>query len=86
MLVERVFELGGILTIVFGAALAVLLYATDAGSYGVGIFLGPLLLIGFGAFFIGVGRQARADRQALLALAGGSRGTGPAQRPPPGGG
>ncbi len=69
MLVERVFEIGGVLTIAAGAALAGLLYATGAYGVSVGVFLTPALLIGFGVFFLWVGRQAREDRRGLLALA-----------------
>lgn len=86
MLVERVFSLGGLLVIAFGILLAALVYATGAWRYGVGLLLGPALMIGFGAFFLGVGRQARRDREALLALPETPAPPGGSVRPPAGGG
>ena len=68
MLIERTFAIGGVLVVLFGAALAALVLGSGAWRYGIGLLLAPALLVGFGVFFLYVGRQAREDRERLLAV------------------
>lgn len=68
MLIERTFAIGGALVLLFGAALAALVVGSGAWQYGIGLVLAPALLVGFGVFFLYVGRQAREDRERLLAV------------------
>ncbi|MGI0131826.1 MAG: hypothetical protein ACREDK_01825 [Thermoplasmata archaeon] len=77
MLIERVFLIGGTLTILLGGMIAIAeLLAGSVGTYPA--FLETaVLLIAFGVFFLYVGRGARRERVALLALGD------PVQRPPP---
>jgi hypothetical protein len=67
MLPERIFTIGGVLTIAAGVLLVVAFVLSP-----VFLFYGPLeagaLLIGFGVFFIYVGRGARRDRRRLTDL------------------
>jgi hypothetical protein len=69
MLIERTFAVGGVLCIVLGALLAAAFLSAGGLALLAGAVLGPVLLIGFGGFFLYVARQARQDRQRLLALA-----------------
>ncbi len=77
MLPERVFELGGALTIALaGTLLGAVLWAGVGPDY-IGFWIVPPMLTSFGAFFIYVGRQARAERRRLLALVEQSTGDSP---------
>lgn len=66
MLIERTFEIGGLLcwamALLLGAALVVAgIVAIDPATIVV-----PILFAGIGSLFLAVGRQARRDRLALL--------------------
>ena len=65
MLNERIFTIGGCLTIVAGVLLLVA-FALNPDSLLWGVIEAGLLLVGFGVFFIYVGREARRGRQRLL--------------------
>jgi uncharacterized membrane protein HdeD (DUF308 family) len=62
---ERVFEIGGILTIVAGILLLAA-FALNPVWLLWGILEAGALLIAFGAFFLYVGRGSRKDRRRLL--------------------
>jgi hypothetical protein len=68
MLRERVFSIGGWLCIGFGASLLAISVAFGIVEVAWGVLVTPLLLVGFGSFFVYVGREARRDRLELLAL------------------
>ncbi len=65
MLAERVFIIGGVLSIVAGAAFLLTFLA-----FGTGLLIALIptggFLVGFGVFFVYVGRGARNARQRLL--------------------
>jgi hypothetical protein len=66
MLIERVFAIGGLLCLAAGAWLAV-----ETAIYGLVYFgwaEGAALFVGFGIFFLYVGRGARRQRRSLLEL------------------
>lgn len=65
MLRERVFAIGGGLTIAAGVLLLAT-FALNPGWLLAGIVEAGGLLIGFGIFFIYVGRGSRNDRRRLL--------------------
>ncbi len=79
MLRETQFLVGGALTIALGVLLVGLLVWAGAGFDYFGGYLGALLAVGFGAFFVYVGRSERQDRAPLLEVP-----DGPAPPPPPG--
>jgi hypothetical protein len=68
MLRERVFSIGGWLCIGFGASLLAVSVAWGIVEVAWGVLVTPLLLVGFGSFFVYVGREAKRDRLELLAL------------------
>lgn len=65
MLRERVFAIGGWLTIVAGA-LFLMAFVLNPSPLLAGVLPAGALLIGFGAFFLYVGRGARRERLQLL--------------------
>jgi hypothetical protein len=79
VLLERTFAIGGGLLLVFGALLLGVAIALGLAWTLFGIVLSGGVLIGFGVFFLRVGRDARRHRTALLAL-----GEGPPEGPRPG--
>jgi hypothetical protein len=84
MLIERTFEVGGAMTLASGGLF--LAYLVESGilfAYP-GFLVAGAGLVGFGAFFVWVGRQARQERLALLALGSGEgRPQGTTEREPP---
>lgn len=70
MLPERTFTVGGVASVAFGVALLGLLVAVGGLEEGIGAIASSVGLIGFGAFFLYVGRAAARDRAGVLALAG----------------
>jgi hypothetical protein len=66
MLRETQFLVGGGLTIALGASLIGLLVWAGAGFDYFGGYLGSGLAVGFGAFFVYVGRSERRERAPLL--------------------
>ncbi len=69
MLRETTFLLGGALTIALGVALLVGLYLAGAGAQVPNAWIGGLAAVGFGAFFVYVGRdEARTRREYLRGL------------------
>ncbi|MGC2035883.1 MAG: hypothetical protein WA761_10650 [Thermoplasmata archaeon] len=68
MLRERVFSIGGWLCIGFGASLLAVSVVFGIVEVAWGVLVTPLLLVGFGSFFVYVGREAKRDRLDLLAL------------------
>jgi hypothetical protein len=69
MLRETTFVLGGALTIALGAALLVGLFLAGAGAQVPNAWLAGLVAIGFGAFFVHVGRdEVRTRREYLRGL------------------
>jgi hypothetical protein len=69
MLPERVFEIGGALTILLAGILLGAVIWAEVGLDYFGFWIVPPMLVLFGAFLLYVGRQARADRRRLLELA-----------------
>lgn len=65
MLRETVFAIGGAFLIAFGAALAVAMVFAGIGWNGLDLYLSTAAGIGFGAFFIYVGRIERSARRRL---------------------
>ncbi len=63
---ETTFQVGGILVIGLGLALGVGLYLSGAGVEFLGAWLGAGVAVGFGAFFLYVGRAESADRRRAL--------------------
>ncbi len=59
---ETTFVVGGGVTIALGFALGAGLYWAGAGLAYAGVWLAAGMSVGFGGFFIYVGRQARAFR------------------------
>ena len=76
---ETTFRIGGILTIALGVALAYGLFQANAGVEFVDAWLAAGMAVGFGAFFLYVGRDLHRYRQEYLAAI-------EAGRPPPPGG
>lgn len=78
MLREVGFVVGGALLTATGVAFFAILVILGAGWWEYSAYLASLLMVGFGAFFIYVGRSEGADRRRELAeLENGS------SRPPP---
>jgi len=65
MLIERTFALGGWVCIVSGVALALAIVLLAPGAWVA--LSSSAFLIGFGALFVFVGRDARRSRLELLA-------------------
>ena len=65
MLTERVFAIGGCLAIAAGGLLVVAFILNPVPLLW-GLLEAAILLMGFGGFFINVGRGARRDRRRLL--------------------
>lgn len=65
MLPERVFSIGGVLSVGAGGLLLVS-YILDPSTLLWGDLEAAILLIAFGLFFLYVGRGARSDRRRLL--------------------
>jgi hypothetical protein len=65
VLPERVFVIGGCLAIAAGGLLFLAFILNPTPLLG-GLLEAGLLLVGFGGFFIYVGRGAHRDRQKLL--------------------
>jgi hypothetical protein len=63
---ETTFIVGGALTIGLGIALAYGLFVSGAGWEFVDAWLAAGIAVGFGAFFIYVGRAEAADRRRYL--------------------
>jgi len=68
MLVERVFEIGGVLLAATGGVLIAASVWGGFDPYAIGYLETGVLLLGFGLFFVYVGREARRDRRKLLEL------------------
>jgi len=66
LLRETTFVLGGAMVIAMGVALIVGLLWSGAGWEYAGGWLGAFLAIGFGAFFVQVGRGEGAERRRWL--------------------
>ena len=79
MLRETTFFAGGIAVIVVGVILGVALWWTGAGLEFWGAWLGAGMMVGLGAFFWSVGRDAQAYRRRWL------KETEEGRPPPPGG-
>lgn len=79
MLRETVFYLGGGVVIALGVLLGFGLWATGAGLVYWSAWLSAGIAVGLGAFFVYVGRDARAFRRAWL------RALEEGRPPPPGG-
>ncbi len=78
---ETTFEVGGALTIALGVLLGLGLFVSGAGVDYLDAWLAAALGVGFGAFFVSVGRSAgRERRRALDALEKSTPGDAP--RPP----
>ena len=67
MLRETTFEIGGFLTIGLGVALIGGLAWASAGVEFLNAYLAGGIAVGFGAFFVYVGRQEHRERLAYLA-------------------
>jgi len=67
MLRETTFWLGGFLTIGLGLALVAGLVWAGAGLEFVDAYLGGGLAVGFGSFFVYVGREEHRERLEFLA-------------------
>ena len=65
MLPERVFAIGGVLAIAAGGLLLAT-FALTPSPLVWGLLEAAVLLVGFGAFFLYVGRGAGRDRRRLL--------------------
>lgn len=66
MLRETGFVVGGALLAAVGVAFFVTLVILGANWWAFSAYLGALLMVGFGAFFIYVGRGEGADRRESL--------------------
>jgi Flp pilus assembly protein TadB len=65
MLTERIFAIGGWLTIAAGALLLIA-FVLNPVLLLTGVVVAGILLLGFGGFFLYVGRGAHRERQRLL--------------------
>ncbi|HLN52017.1 MAG TPA: hypothetical protein VK455_08220 [Thermoplasmata archaeon] len=69
MLRETTFVVGGALTIALGVALLVGLYLAGAGAQVLNAWIAGLAAVGFGTFFVHVGKdEARTRREYLRGL------------------
>lgn len=82
MLRETQFLVGGGLTIVAGLLLGAGLFLTGAGVEFFGAWLGAGIAVGFGAFFVYVGRDERKVREEFLSDPVGAEPPTPPARPP----
>ena len=63
---ERVFEIGGLLTIALGILFVAFLLNAGAGPVYFTYYVTPAWLFAFGGFFLWVGRAARNERRRSL--------------------
>ena len=79
---ETTFVIGGALTIALGLALGAGLFWAGAGFEYLDAWLAAGIAVGFGAFFVYVGRSEGAERRRTLGeLEAGAAGTSPRNRP-----